>query len=219
MLSQEREQFEALWLRTLALYNQTASNDVLDDVFEILQGFPLTDIKRALLAHKRNPKEGRFMPLPSDVVRYIVGDADSLSQLAWAKVEKAISSVGIYQSVVFDDSIIMATINELGGWIKLCNTSGDKFQYLKNDFARLYRGYLNRPPSVWPKHFAGLEEADKNMRSGGKVDPILVGNAYQAKLVYEMGGEVRQEAVPLSKFLNTLKLTADKNTKTLLTKD
>jgi|SRR5690554_128280 len=201
MTEHDRDEFDALWLRSLALHNQVASNEVLDDVFEVLQNFHIDDIKRALLAHKRNPKEGRFMPLPADIVRYIVGDSDSLSHLAWSKAERAISSPGIYASVVFDDSIIMAVIEDLGGWIKFCSSSGDEFPFIKNDFNRLYRGYLNRPPSVWPRRLIGLEEADTNRYGLPAPDPYLLGVPEQAKLVYEMGGNKKRGVVPMSDYI------------------
>jgi len=61
-----------------------------------------------------------WMPKIADIVRMIDGSTQSAAATAWAKVMRAVGSVGQYQSLAFDDPVIHLAIDETGGWISLC---------------------------------------------------------------------------------------------------
>jgi len=64
------------------------------------------------------------MPKPADIIRAIKGNSQTQSLQAWSKVEDAIRLVGPYRSVVFDDLAIHGVLQEMGGWVKLCQALG-----------------------------------------------------------------------------------------------
>src|SRR3990167_6621691 len=64
-------------------------------------------------------KRKERIPAPGDLIAQPQARADATA-LAWATLRKAISSVGSYRSVEFEDAAIAATVEALGGWLELC---------------------------------------------------------------------------------------------------
>lgn len=56
-----------------------------------------------------------FAPQPSDATRYL--DVASNPDVAFARLQRLVSSVGPYQSPVDVDPVMTATIQNLGGWV------------------------------------------------------------------------------------------------------
>ena len=61
--------------------------------------------------------------------------------MAYAKVEKAFISVGVYSSLIFDDPVIHAVIDNLGGWIAYCNQPEDNVKWYRKDFEQRYQNF------------------------------------------------------------------------------
>ena len=115
---------------------------------------------------------------------------------AWSRVDKAVRRVGPYQSVVFDDAVVHRVIDEMGGWIKLCNTPSEedyKFQGL--EFSRRYRAYViaGGAGSDYPRHLIGMTEAENNT-AGFKRQippPVLIGTEKGCLEVLKGGSDGR----------------------------
>ena len=87
------------------------------------QPFTLEQISKAMTAHAVDPERGQFAPKVADVIRILQGTYTDRAQLAWGKALEAMSSVGAYSDVIFDDPAIHAVIEDLGGWPKVCRRS------------------------------------------------------------------------------------------------
>ena len=205
MRSEDRASFYSIWAKACEPYgrNFVPTDQGLDFIFNALAGYELHDIARALQAHALNPDDGRVAPKPADIVRHLVGDTGSLAQRAWTKVLTAIEAVGCYESIVFDCPLIMATVEDMGGWLELNRVTDAELPFKQNEFCTRYRGYLNNPPRRHPKKFIGLAEAE-NSRNGlpAPTEPRLWGNPERCVLVYQGGQQQRQKPLRLSDMLS-----------------
>ena len=81
------------------------------------------------------------IPTAGDLIEQPRARADATA-LAWATLRKAISSVGSYRSVEFEDPAISATVEALGGWLELCSKSSKELDMLAWQFSKLYPGLV-----------------------------------------------------------------------------
>lgn len=142
MRPEDASQF-ALWMTALGeLYNKNISTTLNEIYWNILKNFDFQEVERAFRYHIANPSGGQFMPKPSDIIRIIQGTAEEKSLDAWTLVEKAIRYIGSYDSVSFDDALIHAVIDDMGGWIHLCTTKHMDMPFRANEFQKRYQRYL-----------------------------------------------------------------------------
>jgi len=102
-----------------------------------LKGIPLAAIEQAIAAAIGRC---RFMPVPCEL-RQLAGELgpEDRAIKAWDAFTKALHTHGWYASVDFDDSLINATVRNLGGWMPLIDrmeAEGDK--WTRKDFERVY---------------------------------------------------------------------------------
>ena len=100
---------------------------------------------KALNLHLLDPDNGMYPPKPADIVRQIHGtkrDAqtglEGRAAIEWGRVTRAISDVGGYRSVVFDDWRTMAGVWALGGWSEICQAMTDDYGVMQAQFRRSY---------------------------------------------------------------------------------
>ena len=67
------EQFSVCWKQANEGIGKETTPKAIEWAFEILRDKSIDEIKSALIAHARNPKEGRFSPTPANVIGYIEG--------------------------------------------------------------------------------------------------------------------------------------------------
>lgn len=154
-----------------------------------LQGYEIEQIEKAIGIHVQNPDSGQWMPKIADIVRMIEGTTQDAAAMAWAKVMRAVGSVGQYQSLAFDDPIIHLVIGDLGSWPGLCQTTEDELPFLAKRFENSYRAYKRRCDDIpaHPRYLVGVSEM-QNVGTGFKADaPRLVGDQEKARRVM-LGG-------------------------------
>jgi hypothetical protein len=190
MRNSDRAQFANLLTGVGELYSKTMSRLLVDVYWQALTPFDFQDVLRVFQAHIHNPDGGQFFPKPADIVRLIEGSGETRALQAWAIVEKAIVHIGAYQSVVFDDPLIHAVLEDMGGWIKLCHTLVDEMPFRANEFQKRYRGFVNRAPVRHPKYCCGIAEGE-NLRHGYPATPrLIVGDIQKAEQVMLSGGGI-----------------------------
>lgn len=193
MNTSDAKAFDEIWSDAMRVYGRQIETRTTMMVFNALIRFSLEEVKTALSRHMTNPDTGQYPPKPADIVRLIRGSSQTGSGEAWAKVDYAIRCVGHYRSVVFDDPKIHAAIIRLGGWIRVAQTPGKEFPFLRNEFLTLYQGFTIQPPKDFPNKLIGACEHDNSLHDGfkrgkNKDQPALIGDAEKARLVYEQGG-------------------------------
>lgn len=196
MTNDQKERFGQMLTDTLNIYRLDVTKSLLEIWWQDLCHFDIDAIEQALSMHRKNPDEGQFAPKPANIVRLLGGTTKDRAIMAWNKAKKAISSVGSYESVVFDDPIIHAVISDMGGWVTFCQGSADELKFRQTDFENRYRTYLFAPPQSYPKVLAGISQTE-NASSGLEVSPPLtIGNIETCRLVYK--GGLSNEAAPKS---------------------
>jgi len=170
------------------LYGKPVGEFAISLWWNALSGYDLKAVQEALSRHVRNPDNGQFMPKPADVVRMMQGSTQDSALSAWAKVDRAVRAIGPYESVAFDDPLIHCVLNEMGGWIQLCQKDNEEWPFVAKEFENRYRGYKARNVTPeYPPKLIGMYEAH-NAKEGFKVaPPMLIGNSEQAKLTMRHG--------------------------------
>ena len=194
--------FSVMWTAASEAVGRLPSSAAVGMVFRALMEYDFDDIRRALDAHMKNPDGGQFAPKPADVIRYIDGDPSSRALLAWTKTLDGIAGTGSYQTVVFDDSKIMAVVEGMGGWITVCEVTEKELPFMKNEFVTRYKGFLNSKLERWPKKLIGITEAQNQKHPNAKIpEPILLGDRQKALEVFQAGGDKPRLSTPLSQAL------------------
>ena len=160
--------------------------------FETLREYDLSAVKKAFTNHLRDPDNGKWMPQPSDIIRQIDGGVGDQAELAWDKAFKAVSLVGAYSDVVFDDAIIHAVVDGMGGWVKFCAGEYKDFDFKRHEFIAKYRTIRNCGMSEYVGVLQGISNAQNRMHGFRLQPPMLVGNESKALDVKRLGmaGEV-----------------------------
>jgi len=150
--------------------------------------FDVEQVTKALSAHLMDPERGQFMPKPADIVRQLQGTHTDRSLIAWGKVFGAMQSVGAYASVVFDEGIIHAVIEDMGGWPKLCRCNNDELPFIQKRFCDSYKAYAGRSDLIYPAQLTGQHEQE-NSKLGYVMNrkPTLIGDQQKALAVNQSG--------------------------------
>lgn len=172
-------------------YGKELSDGVISLYWQGLQQFSIDEIEVAIGRHLQNPDTGQWMPKIADIVRMLEGTTLNAAVLSWAKVMRAVGSVGQYQSLAFDDAVIHMVIDDLGGWPGICQTAEAELPFLQKRFENSYRAYKQRGQDLptYPRYLPGVSEL-QNVAAGHKPDaPRLVGDLAKAQAVYSGGSD------------------------------
>lgn len=170
-----------------AIYDKPVSAALLEVWFNALAGYPLDELSAAFSRHLTDPDHGQFPPKPADLIRAIDGGGDGRALAAWSKVDQAIRHIGGWRSVCFDDPLIHAGIEAMGGWIKLCETRSDELPYRQQEFAQRYRALMLTRTTHHPGHLIGRFEANNALNGYPVEPPLLLGNPERAAQVHLSG--------------------------------
>lgn len=163
-----------------------------------LAGFDMEQIREAFDRHMGDPDSGQFLPKPADVHKHLQGTHGDRALIAWSKLHYAMERVGVYQSVQFDDGIIHAVVEDMGGWVHLGNTKTAELQFLQKRFCDSYRAYSRTRQNAFPRYLPGIAEAS-NAAAGQPIEgPVLIGDPEKAKEVGRLGGNGRRTQITLA---------------------
>lgn len=191
-LSDKRSFYDAL-KSICDLYGKPSpSEQMVALYFNSLNHISIDDFKAAINLHVRDTDQGQYFPKPADILRNIQGNKATQSEQAWSKVDKAIKSVGPHQTIVFDDGLIHAVIDDMGGWITLCAVSGEEYPFKHNEFIKRYQGFINKPPDNIPRKLIGIVEAHNSTEGHQVPQPLLIGDQEAARIVFETGADQRR---------------------------
>lgn len=181
--------FQKLITDVLAFYGKDVSDFTMSVWWQACQGFELEQVSKAMTQHATDPEHGQFAPKPADIVKQLAGTKTDRSMVAWGKVYEAMSSVGAYTDVCFDEPAINAAVNDCGGWPKMCRTNMDELSYLQHQFTKSYAAYVGRTDFDYPKVLTGDGGSAELYAKRGLLapKPRLIGNQ-QAALAVNAGG-------------------------------
>lgn len=173
-----------------AYYRQPVSEFTLSVWAQSCQTFSLEQMQKAFTRHATDPDRGQFCPKVADIIRILQGTHTDRAALAWGKALEAMSAVGAYTDVIFDDPAIHAVIQDLGGWVKVCRTENKELSFLQHRFCEGHRAYTGRGTFEYPRKLTGDRSPDDMYESRGLPvpRPALIGDPERAKQVFQGGG-------------------------------
>lgn len=143
MTIHDQEKFTQGLMVLAEVYNRKLSALLLHTYWNCLKKYSYAEFETTLWDFLKNPNYARsHFPSPADWIKAIEGDNETKSLVAWTEVKTAIRQVGQYESVKFTDALIHDVIQEMGGWIFLCQQSERELIFLQKEFERRYR--MNR---------------------------------------------------------------------------
>ncbi len=144
MISADQEKFTQGLMILAEVYNRKLSSLLLHTYWKCLKKYSLAVFETTLWNFVKNPdvsKKG--FPSPAEWIKAIDGDAESKSLMAWTVIIKAIRHIGHYDSVMFNDPLIHLIIEDMGGWIFLCQQFERELIFLQKEFERRYKNYYS----------------------------------------------------------------------------
>lgn len=187
MSPDDRRKFMEVLTGVHDFYGRDMSKFAVAVWVQACETFELEQVTKALSKHLMDPERGQFMPKPADLVRQLQGTNTDRSLIAWGKVLDACARVGAYTSVCFDDGLIHATLEDMGGWIKLCRSETDELGYLQKRFCDTYKAYAGRDDVAYPALLPGEHDLNNAAKGYGSSPPALIGNPDKAQRVMVKG--------------------------------
>lgn len=190
MSPEDRARFFEVIVAAAEIYGRQLSAAGLMLYWQALLRYDIAAVEAAVSRHINDPDAGQYMPKPADIVKQVDGGTEDRALIAFTKVERAVRSVGVYRTVVFDDPLIHAVVSDMGGWLKLCSVTDDELPFVRNEFVTRFRGYGAR--QLIPEHptrLIGIVEAE-NARHG-----------YRHTEIAYIGDRGRAEEVAAGRFL------------------
>jgi len=180
------------------MYGRTLQDATLAMWVKILSPYPPDQVERAVSQVITSRKYSN-MPTPAEVLEHLNGgNAEDRGLIEAQKVLNAVSTVGGYKSVVFDDPVTQAVVKHtFGGWARLCDEScEDNRVWFEKEFVNAYRVYSQagkREGGVCAGRFALLSAENP---SGYTEKPVLIGDPEKAKAVLALpSGRLQQQAL------------------------
>lgn len=215
MKPEDQAQFVTLLSGVHAFYRQDVSDFAIQVWWQAMRPYDFAAVNDALSRHCINPDNGQFMPKPADVVRMLQGSSRDSALVAWSKVDRAVRTVGTYESVIFDDPLIHVVISDMGGWIGLGSKKEDEWAFVGKEFETRYRGYSSRSECPeYQKVLVGVTQAQNEQMGYRSLPPRLIGNHARAQLVHDKGIEQVEKMVRLGDAISgaALRIVGNKST-------
>jgi hypothetical protein len=191
----DKTKFQQHLTGVMSFYRQDVSPFALSVWWLACKAFDFEQVSMALTAHAMDADRGQFAPKPADIVRQLGGTSTDKAMIAWGKAYEAISTVGAYTDVVFDDPAIHAAIEDLGGWMNFCRGQTSELSYLQHRFTESYRAYASRPSFGFPRLLSGDRSSNEAFARRGlkPPKPAVIGDIEKAREVYRLGGAAKAQ--------------------------
>ena len=208
MKTSEEQQFGEILRDVMAFYKQDVTPFSFSVWWQTCQKYDIEQVRKVFTSHVMDAERGMFPPKPADLVRQLEGTATDKAMLAWGKAYEAMQSVGAYTDVVFDDAAIHATIEDLGGWPKICRSETKDLGYLQHRFCEFHRAYSERGQFDYPKRLCGERSPDHEFTSRGLPvpKPVVIGDVEKARIVYRNGVTGAKTRMSLGIILSQMQL-------------
>jgi Domain of unknown function (DUF6475) len=187
MEAPEAQAFARMLAGIAELYGKSLSRPLSELYWNLLKTYSLSELQIALKAHFCNPEGGQFFPKPADLIRHLEGGSGTKALQAWTVVERAIRQIGSYQSLAFEDPLIHAAIEDMGGWMKLCAITLKELPFCSLAFQKRYAALVHKAPRRYPPYFPGVIESSNSAKGYASPKPLLVGHEPKAQAVIQGG--------------------------------
>lgn len=126
------------------MFNTQITEVLAKMYYELLKNYDYETLEKAcydiLRTHKYNN-----LPKPAEIIEAIEGSTEDKAMVAWQSVIETIRKHDYYWSIEFEDKIIHSCIENLGGWMWLCDQTKDNLKFIMKDFIRMYKTFQRYP--------------------------------------------------------------------------
>lgn len=171
MTDQERDGFDRAILGVAEMYNRVLSTQAVDGYWMVLKKLSWDEFNEALGRHLEDEERGKHMPVPADIVHQKKKASPAAWREAWQLVIRTMEDYGAYESILFTDGVLNATVRHMGGWPELCRADLDT-PWTERRFREIYEEFSGSGTSTH-RHLPGIFEHE-NRKEGHTVQPPTV---------------------------------------------
>lgn len=137
------------------------------------------DVDQVVRAFSRHRAAGEFFPTVAALRTLVLGDPEDRAVLAWERFVTAVRYHGAYASVDFQDPVLHACIDAMGGWASAAaalldptttdehgRSQAQEVGYQRHAFIGRYRAFSNRLPGPPRAHLPGILEITNDATRG-----------------------------------------------------
>lgn len=171
----DKSKFVDLLTGLCEIFNKQPSKTIFNVYYEIFKDYSEQRIKNAVVACLKTHKYNT-LPKPAELLEFLEESKEDKALRAWLYVIEAMSKGDYYWSIEFKDKIIHHCVEDLGGWMALCDYNKNELPFLEKRFLNLYRIYSKRELVKHPR-LIGFIEAKNRERGFEKhiPKPIQIG--------------------------------------------
>ena len=127
MQEKDKRAFAALMTGLAENYSQSMTPEGIELRFKMLAPYSIAEVEKAAFS-LLGTRKYTTMPTVADFLERLGGGSvEDKAEVACSKALEAASVHGAYRSVVFDDPVLQAVINNnFGGWAKFCQAAHPK---------------------------------------------------------------------------------------------
>ncbi len=163
------------------------SKNKIEVYFEIFcnWNWSIAQFKEACLKITQEKKIACF-PLPAELKETLYGNSEVRAIQAIKKLEDAVDHYGYYYSMVFDDPIIHAVVDRMGGWEWMTTQTYEEWKWIRKDFTKLYTqlSSLNINMIDAPQRLIGYcERTNDGFERDERLQHMIINLSEQQKLI------------------------------------
>lgn len=126
------------------------------------------------------------LPTPGDIYQAVIGNSEIKAIQALKKLEYAVDHYGYYYSMVFDDPIIHAVVDRMGGWEWMTTQTYEEWKWIRKDFTKLYSqlSSLNINLIDAPQRLIGYcERTNDSFEKDDRLQHMIINLSEQQKMI------------------------------------
>ena len=159
-----KQEFAELFTLLCTTYNKEATKTLMSAYYMVLSELSkeqFQDAIKKMLATRKYTN----LPMPADILEAVYGNPDDEALIALKELEDAMGIFGAYKSVIFKNKLIMACVEGMGGWQRICQMPLDEWKFQKQEFLKLYKAYMKSGKAPLVDYLVGIAE-QKNRFEG-----------------------------------------------------
>jgi hypothetical protein len=125
-----------------AYYERQVSDLHLQFWLEDLGGFPIEAVERAMVAHRKDPERGQFLPKTADIIRQLQGDSTQRAALAWGEALECAKAGGSGYARL--PAATRAAVESIGGMLALRRADDSQVAFLQRQFVAAHKAEQHR---------------------------------------------------------------------------
>lgn len=154
-----KQEFAELFTLLCTTYNKEATKTLMSAYYMVLAELSKEQFQDAIKAMLATRKYAN-LPMPADILEAVYGNPDDEALIALKELEDAMGIFGAYKSVIFKNKLIMACVEGMGGWQRICQMPLDEWKFKNQEFLKLYRAYTRSGKYPQVDYLIGIAERD-----------------------------------------------------------